>query len=404
MTTPTPHRSDLLRTALWTMLALVVLDAALGFVFRMPADPRLAPSGLEQYFDFGRSIETKLDRLVASADSLAAPVAHPGWLAPDALDPDSSLAPGQRRMTVYGQSFSYAIGESAAAAAPVLRFRARGGPASPASHLYATWRVDRRRVHSDVAVLGVLASSVRGMDATTAATWMFESPYPYTYPRWRPSGDSLAGDWPTVRSLPQLRATLRDPAALAAWRRELAAHDAWFDARLFSGRFADRSVLLRFLRRAWAQRQQRMHTASLHGPAGFRADAEAVEVLRRMVVTFARDVRADGGVPVVVVVNDRGYDDHLWRVLEGPLRAGHVPFVSTHALAPATDASNFVADGHLVGAANRRVGEAVARAIAREDARRAWLAARSPGGSPDPAAVAEAESRWPLDGAAPEPR
>lgn len=405
--TTAPHRSDLLRTALWTVLALALLDAALGWVFRMPADPRRAPSALAQYFDFGRSIETKLDRLAGAADSLAAPVAHPGWLAPDALDPDSSLAPGQRRMTVFGQSFSYAIGESAAAAEPGLRFRARGGPSSPPSHLYAMWLVDRRRVHSDVAVLGVLASSVRGMDATTAATWMFESPYPYTYPRWRLSGDSLAGAWPRVQSLPALRATLHDPTALAAWQRDLATDDAWYDARLFSHRLADHSVLLRFLRRAWAQRQQRMHTALLHGPKGFREDAEAVAVLRRMVGRFARGVREDGGVPVVVVVNDRGYDDHLWRALERTLHDERVPFVSTHALAPATDAANFVADGHLVGAANRRIGEAVARAIRREDARRAWLTARAaPGVDPwvDPAAVAEALARWPLDGAAPDPR
>jgi hypothetical protein len=39
---------------LWTLAAVFVIDAAAGIAFRLPADPRQAPSSLQAYFNYGR--------------------------------------------------------------------------------------------------------------------------------------------------------------------------------------------------------------------------------------------------------------------------------------------------------------------------------------------------------------
>ena len=361
MTAPTqrPARHDALRAAIACVCALVLIDAAIGLVARMPRDPRTPPRALAMYFDFGTSLEGKLRRLAGPADSLAAPVAHAGWLDPATWPAPRPVPAGKRLVAAYGQSFTYAILDTLAAHDTTVVLRGLGGPSAPPSHLYALWRVDRRRTHADVCVFGVLASSVRGMASATAATWEFESPYPYTYPHWRLAGDSLAGAWPSVTSLAALRATLADPARLAAWERELAREDDAYEAILFRGGWADHSVLTRLLRRAWAQRQMRERLARLHGPAGFAAGSEAMRVLPLMLADFARGVRADGAVPVVLLLQDQGYDDHLVKLLGPGLWAAGVPFVSTDVLAPASVPGNFMSDGHFVGPVNQRLAAVV---------------------------------------------
>lgn len=366
MTTTGSARSDILRTTLWTIALLASLDLGLGLAFRVPADPRSRPSPLAQYFDFGTSTEAKLRRMVAQDDAHAAPVVSAGWLEPRDWPADDAPAAGRPLVTVYGQSFTYAIGESLGAIEPTWVFRARGGPAAPVSHLVALHDVDRRRVASDVAILGVLASSLRGVDATTGATWMFESPYPYTYPRWRLEGDTLRADPPSIRSLGALRAALADRAATRAWAAELQRQDAWYSPALFHASVLDHSVIVRLLRRAWAQRQQRGHLATIHDRQGFREASGIPEVTRRLIRRFAANARADGALPVVVLVHDRGYSDHLARFCRESLERDGIVFLSTHELADPGDPANFVGDGHLSGPANRRLALALHGRIVRE--------------------------------------
>ena len=275
------HR-DLLATAMWTTAFLVAADVALGVAFRMPADPAIPPAPLAQYFDFGASIESKMRRMVRDEDSTSAPVAQAGWLEPvGAGDSRRSARPGSRLVSVYGQSFTFQVAEPMARMDTSLTLRTRGGPASPPSHGYAIWEADRPRLRSDVAILGVLASSVRGMDAACASSWQFEAPPLYTYPRYHVGPDGrLVGEAPLVRSLAGLRAALADPALWRSWQAQLARDDDWYDPFLWRASWLDRSSLSRVLRRAWAQRVQREHLARLHDRTGVREDAESRRVHR----------------------------------------------------------------------------------------------------------------------------
>jgi hypothetical protein len=74
-----------------------------------------------------------------------------------------------------------------------------------------------------------------------------------------------------------------------------------------------------------------------------------------MVSDFAATARQDGKFPIVVVLNDKGYEDHLIQVLLPRLGQEAIPYVSTHAIAPASNLSNFVGDGHFTQSANQRI-------------------------------------------------
>jgi hypothetical protein len=375
LSAPRPVR-DLLSTAAWTAFFLVAADLALGALFRMPDDASKPPAPLAQYFDFGTSIEGKLRRMVRDDDSTSAPVTRAGWLEPwNDGDAPVAAAPGGLLVAAYGQSFAFQVVGPMAGMDSAITLRTRGGPASPASHSYAFWTQDRRRLHADVAIFGVLASSVRAIDAATASTWQFEAPPPYTMPRYRVApGGGLAVSEPEVRSLADLRAALADPVRFRAWEAQLSRDDAWYDPLLWRASWVDRVTLARVLRRAWAQRAQREKLARVHDRAGFRESAEQVRVLRALVGSFASGCRADGTLPVVLLLEDAGYSDHLGRLLGPHLDSLGVTWLATHEVADAGNPVNFKADGHFVPEVNARIAAALLQRI------RAGLA-RSGGGT-----------------------
>ena len=95
---------------LWTIGALVLFDAVVGLAFRQPSDPRQASSSLQTYFDYGRSIEGKLRRLVGSTPEQDAPIVEAGWLAHD-CDIATPPPPGKLAFDIYGMSHSAQLAE-----------------------------------------------------------------------------------------------------------------------------------------------------------------------------------------------------------------------------------------------------------------------------------------------------
>jgi hypothetical protein len=253
-----------------------------------------------------------------------------------------------------------AMHEADAAFVPTLY----AAPSAPPSHSYACFL----KAHADradenpVQVLGVLASSVKGLLTLGGATRSFEAPNPYTFPRYTLAPDGQLTELrPVIGSVEDLRAALADDARWAAHVDQLAQHDRFYDPLLMGGAAADRSALVRMARRGYAQHGSR--AVAKGGADGFGDDPEVGPVLRAIVRDFARRSRAAGRVPFVLLIHDRGYRDELHRLLAPALEADGVPYVSTHDVAPTSDPSNFIGDGHFTRDANRRIGQRAATTL-----------------------------------------
>src|ERR1041385_2381362 len=93
----------------WTALFLAAIDVVVNIAFAYPADPRnTSPSSMQLYFEYGRSAEGKLRRMIHESDDKTAPIALVGWLDPASLDRRPSRpAPGSDLLVaVYGMSFA----------------------------------------------------------------------------------------------------------------------------------------------------------------------------------------------------------------------------------------------------------------------------------------------------------
>jgi hypothetical protein len=337
----------ILKTVAATVCALVVLDVAVNVLLPMPADPRQQPSALQRYFDYGRSIEGKLRYLVRETDEASAPIVRSGWFDEPHREPALPAVAGGRLVAVYGQSMSHRVGHQIAALDKSVTVRLRGGPGAPLGHSYEFFRRDRSQHRADVIVLGVVASGLRALTSMTTMDWAFEVPAPYTYPRWVVEADELKAIQPVIQSSADLRRALADPASWQRFVAQLRAHDLSYSPILFDAGPSDLSATLRAAKRGWGQRHQDILTDRYHTAQGFLDTDGILTVARAIVRQFAAEARAGGAIPVVILFHDRGYGDDLYRALAPTLIQHRVPFVSTHAIAPANEPSSFVPDGHF---------------------------------------------------------
>jgi hypothetical protein len=362
----TTRRKQSCVVLLWTFAFLALFDVAVNLAFPYP-DPSSArtPTALQQYFDYGRSAEAKVRRIVGETDDTTLPIGLAGWLDPESWKgiPTQPEHDDGVLVAIYGMSFAFHIGEALQEFEPRVTLRRIGGPGAPPNHSYCAYTIDRDSHEAPVVMLGILASSIRFMPTVTGATGFFERPYPYTYPTYAVREDGLRAIWPPVRSLEDLRVAVREPAQWDVFETFLKAHDAYYSPLLFKENWSDRSATLRMLRRAWFQHNNLAFLNSIHGSEGFDEDADFVPVLRAIVTNFADTARGDGALPVIALIQDSGYDDHLYRLLHETLDANDIPYISTHAICPATDRANFVSDGHFTHEANQELGKALQQLI-----------------------------------------
>ena len=353
---------DLAKVGLGFISTLVALDVAINLLFPYPTDPlNTSPGAMNLYFDYGRSIEGKVSRQMGSTDDTTAPIARAGWL-DSHLGESEAVRPALGKnllVAIYGMSFAEHVGQAMTKLDPNVTLRIVAGPSAPPNFSFAAYEADRGHHQADVAILGILASSVKGMGAMTGMTWGAEVPAPYTFPKYKLENGQLAAIRPEVSSLAELRTTLSQPQQRDAYVNQLRTNDQFFDSFVFEKNILDASAIVRMIRRAWAKSHQDNITSQIHTPAGFNPNWEQAPVLKRMVEEFAATAKQDGKLPIVLLFNDQGYDDHLYRLLKPTLEQHQIPFVSSHEVAPATDRSNFVGDGHFTPAVDQRLAEKV---------------------------------------------
>jgi hypothetical protein len=341
--------TGILVTLGWTGLFLAMLDVSVNFLFAYPQDPLVTnPPKLPLYFEYGRSIEGKLDRMIGDTDETSAPLTQAGWIDdPKQLATLPTRAENGTFVAAYGMSFTFRVCDAAKQLDPNLTIRDRGGPAAPLNHSYALFRDDLGKHEADYAVIGVLASSFPALNSMSHLTWNFEFPGVFTYPRYDVQNGELQTVEPGIDSLRDFRNKRRFEETRGPFSQTLAKHDAFYSPFLFEQSVLDSSSVLRMVRRAWWQRHKRSIEARYHNRDGFTNEDRAIETARFLLVDFAARSREHSMMPIVLLFNDRGYADHLATALTPTLEEHSIAFISTHELAPASDPSNFQGDGHF---------------------------------------------------------
>ena len=126
---------DVLTVSAWVISFLVGFEVAVSLLPH-PTDPRQPPSSqLVVYFDYGRSIEGKIRRLVGPTDETSGPLASTGWIDGDdiAKQPDRASRSDGMLVSVYGMSFSAKVGTAMTDLDPRITPTSRGarGPSEP---------------------------------------------------------------------------------------------------------------------------------------------------------------------------------------------------------------------------------------------------------------------------------
>jgi len=365
MTLSPPVRT-VLKSAAWTLAWLLLLDVATHLAVRHYA-LRHPDATLVRYFEYGRSIEAKLDHSTSLPPAAPdAVILAAGWLDPaDWKDLPRQPTPGTDRLVaVYGQSFAFNASRAAAQADGHLAVRAIGGPAAPPDHSYAAYLADADNAGADTVVFGILASSVPRMGSMTGMDWTFEHPAPFTFPRYRLQDGRLVAEAPVFRTQQAFRdAFARRDGAWQDFKRQLARNDRGFDPLTFDRTWLDKSEIALLLRRGWAAHGQD-YGAGVYDPVrGFDANSETIRVLRAMLVDLQARTRARGQRLIVLLEQDQGYGDTLFRALGPTLAGAGIETLSTHTLFSANDPRNFQADGHYTEQANELLARGLQRLI-----------------------------------------
>ncbi|MCV3273781.1 hypothetical protein [Roseobacter sinensis] len=371
MTAPDPSRPDRpgsLRQFLGvlglTLVFLVVLDVMVAGLLGL-AQSRGVAGSLVRYFEYGRSVPGKLEAWQAAPEAQGN-LFDVGWI--EAQLNDSLTGPDAPGGVVrsYGMSFVDNILRQAVAADPALAVDRHAGPGAPPNYTYAVFLDDHlHRQAGDVAVLGILSSSVPSLAALSNRTWVFEQPAPYTYPVFTPAQDGgLSRIDPLITSPAQERALAQDPAAEAAWTAQLAQEDAFYGAPTFGATALDVSPFARLVRRALAKSHvSDRKTAVLAG--GF----PYAQVLSRMVTGFAEQAQTEGVYPVVFLIQTRDPNDPDLLAVLGPVLQEHgIPYLATAEHVDPRDPTAFVGDGHYTHDNDRLFAEAFLRLMATRSA------------------------------------
>ncbi|HEX2730532.1 MAG TPA: hypothetical protein VHM70_02970 [Polyangiaceae bacterium] len=346
---PRADKTSAVHALLWAALFLVAIDVAASLSWPLPKNPHEQGTALARFLDYGRSVEGKLRYITGETDETSALITQAGWIVTDTPDkqPARTTLPDHYLVAAYGQSFTANVIEALAKFEPRFDVRVHAGPSGPLSQSYAFYQQEEDQIQADVVLIGVLASSLARLVSMSNMTVGFEGVMPSTYPRYLLEGEQLIKITPTIQSLSEMRQALKDNARWDAFLQQLRQYDLGYSPLVFDASWTDHSALLRLIRRGYGQKHSRDVSARYFGPSGFSNADRLLDVARAIFKDFADSAKARGQLPYVILFQDRGYGDSLERAFGPYLDEIGVAHLSSHRIAPATDARTFVPDGHF---------------------------------------------------------
>jgi hypothetical protein len=147
------------------------------------------------------------------------------------------------------------------------------------------------------------------------------------------------------------------------WLAELKADDYFYVHGLIAEDPADRSVIARMIRRGFGQYVSRKRSAKLRGDDGKFDAPDIVNVLPKLIGSFAKLARASGKRPIVVLFEEYGYGGVLMPLLRDTLTRDRIDYVYSGDIVPANNLRNYVSDGHFSPQANAKIAGALLKLI-----------------------------------------
>ena len=358
------------RVLLWMSVWLILVDASIALLFPFPKMFDERPTWAQRYFDRGRSVEGKLNRMVGDDLENSAPIIASGWIDPDDWRdlPQAPQGDDDLLVSFYGMSFTNRASDALVEIDGNMTARNIAAPSAPPNHTFAAYMADREGRNADYAVFGILASSIRRMRSMSGMNWTYSYPTPYTYPYYTLDVEgALVANEPAISTATEFLTSFNSQDD--TWRvfeSQLEQYDYPFKPLLFHTNAIDRSVFLRFMRSEWTSRATPTNSETgIYDPGqGFNPEAEQIRVLQVMLAEFSRTAIDAGQVPVVVLFSNRGYGSDLYDALAPALEPLDIRVLDTNTIAPANDPESFARDGHFTDEANIEVARAL-RAMVR---------------------------------------
>jgi hypothetical protein len=344
-----------------------MIDLAVNLFFPYPKDPRnIAPSALQSYFEYGRSVEGKLARITRKTDEESAPIVSSGWIEDDkdyTISKDSDRTP-KPVVSIYGMSHANLLAQDMAKYDSTLSIRAICAPGAVPAWSFGAYSIDRERHHSDVVILSVMTNGIAFISTTSGSTANFDASYPYTYPRYLFINGILKQVSPPFLSSKGYREYLYDSDKWKEYLNWLKKYDKYYNPLLFRKTILDNSSIYRVLRRAYAYTTRRNKQSRVYSVAkGFNMNSEEVKILQAIVVEFAQIARRDKSLPIIYIVNDESTNNDLFKILEPTLSNNNILFLSTHSICPPNDPRNYLPDTHFIPSKNIELANAMKKII-----------------------------------------
>ena len=371
---------------LWIIFYLVLIDIFINILFPYPKDPHnTSPSFLQGYFDYGRSVEGKLQWMTRPSEDESAPRVSGGWLKSDKYRSLPSEASRQDEVLIalYGMSHTQCLWEAIQKTDKKYLTRGLMAAGAPPNWSYAAYEFDRGRHKADVVILGIITDTIPFITSTTGMTTHFDMSYPYTFPRYTVKHGKLFVTHPPFYDAKGYIEYFYDQAKWNQYRAWLSKNDKYYDPILFQKSLFDYSAFFRLLRRAYSEREKQKLTKDVYTKTGFNEASEEIVILRTLVRTFAESARKDNVIPIIYIVNSKGSGDRLFRVLKPVLDAHNIPYLSTHIICPPDDPRVYLSENsHFTLAKDMELAKEMINIIEREIEKKKHLEAIATHGQP----------------------
>lgn len=345
---------------------LAVMDVAANLLFAYPQDPQnITPNRFQLYFDYGRSLEGRLRRASHPDPERTAPITLAGWY--DPLETYTRVnRPDAVSVTVYGMSHSVRLADALERVSDDYTVRSVAAPGATTNWSYGAFRRDEEMPRSRVAVMTAMPSNLAMITSMSAMTWNTSFAMPYTADRYYADGDRLRVVKPPYESFAGYMRALQDDERWAATLRQFARHDPFYDPAIFEASWVDHSTIGRLVRRGWTQRRDLASRGEAISENGYNPESEPVRIVNLIVRDFALEARRRGQIPVIYIVNNRGYGDVMYQALRDTLDRYDIAYLNSDAVVSSRDPRNYLPDNHFTDANDESLARALEQIIAQE--------------------------------------